>query len=125
MLTPGGALGLICNERDESVEWVASLIRAMCWDQHQPYEIGTDFSHGVAAGPFRDVERVEFRHAQTLTREGVYQRVLTTSYITLLEGHRREALMKDVASEVEQLPEPIMMPYVTSLYTAKATLSIK
>lgn len=119
VLTPGG-LGLIWNERDESVAWVEELSGAMRWDRHQPYEVGTDLSHAIAAGPFRDVKRVEFKHVQTLTREGLYQRVLTTSYISLMDEIDRRALMKDVASVVERRSEPIVMPYVTSAYTARA-----
>jgi ubiquinone/menaquinone biosynthesis C-methylase UbiE len=121
VLVPGGALGLIWNERDESVHWVDKLSRAMRWDIQQPYKVGTDFSEVIAAGPFEDVERVEFKHAQTLTREGLYQRVLTTSYISVMSDAEREPLMKDVASVVERQMEPILLPYVTNVYTATAT----
>ena len=72
--------------------------------------------------PFHDVERVEFKHSQTLTRDGLYRRVLTTSYVSVMEGQEREALMKDVALVVEHQPEPIVLPYVTSVYTARATM---
>ncbi|HUY16254.1 MAG TPA: class I SAM-dependent methyltransferase, partial [Acidimicrobiales bacterium] len=122
VLTPGGGLGLIWNERDETVAWVDELSRAMRWDVRQPYKVGTDFSDVVAAGPFHDVERVEFKHSQTLTRDGLYRRVLTTSYVSVMEGQEREALMKDVALVVEHQPEPIVLPYVTSVYTARATM---
>jgi len=122
VLTPGGGLGLIWNERDEAVAWVDELSRAMRWDVRQPYKVGTDFSDVVAAGPFHDVERVEFKYSQTLTREGLYRRVLTTSYISVMDGQEREALMKDVALVVERQPEPVVLPYVTSVYTARATM---
>jgi len=94
VLVPGGALGLIWNERDETVAWVEELSRAMRWDVRQPYKVGTDFSDVVAAGPFEDVARVEFKHVQTLTREGLYQRVLTTSYISLMSDEERDVLMR-------------------------------
>jgi SAM-dependent methyltransferase len=123
VLVPGGGLGLIWNERDETVAWVEELSRAMRWDVHQPYKVGTDFSDVVAAGPFGDVARVEFKHLQTLTREGLYQRVLTTSYISLMSDGEREALMKDVGLVVERQASPIEMPYVTSVYTAKAVVA--
>ena len=120
VLVPGGALGLIWNERDETVAWVEELSRAMRWDIHQPYEVGTDFSDVISAGPFEDVARVEFKHVQTLTREGLYQRVLTTSYISLMPDEERDVLMRDVALVVERQAEPITLPYATSVYTAKA-----
>jgi ubiquinone/menaquinone biosynthesis C-methylase UbiE len=120
VLVPGGGLGLIWNERDESVEWVAELSRAMLWDVKQPYKVGTDFSQLVKDGPFDDVERVKFQHSQTLTRQGLYQRVMTTSYISAMEAAPRVALMRRVAVVVEQLPEPIVLPYVTDVYSARA-----
>lgn len=125
VLTPSGWLGLIWNERDESVEWVAALSRAMQWDKKQPYKVGTDFTGVVAAGPFTDVERVEFKHSQILTREGVYERVQTTSYISIMEDRARDLLMKDVAEVVEKLPEPLVLPYVTHAYSAKAVITPK
>ncbi|HEV3188590.1 MAG TPA: methyltransferase domain-containing protein [Acidimicrobiales bacterium] len=124
VLVPGGALGLIWNERDETVAWVEELSRAMRWDIHQPYRVGTDFSDVIAAGPFEDVARVEFKHTQTLTREGLYQRVLTTSYISLMSEQEQDVLMRDVALVVERQAEPITLPYVTSVYTAKAALHV-
>jgi SAM-dependent methyltransferase len=122
VLVPGGGLGLIWNERDESVEWVAELSRAMLWDVMQPYQVGTDFAQVLARGPFVDVERVKFRHSQTLSREGLYQRVMTTSYISALEGEPLDALMKNVAVVVERLTEPIILPYVTDVYSARAAV---
>jgi len=122
VLVPSGGLGLIWNERDESVEWVAELSRAMLWDVKQPYRVGTDFAEVVARGPFVNVERVKFRHSQTLSREGLYQRVMTTSYISALDGEPLDALMKNVAVVVEQLPEPIILPYITDVYSARAAV---
>jgi len=101
---------------------VAELSRAMLWDVKQPYRVGTDFAEIVARGPFVNVERVKFRHSQTLSREGLYQRVMTTSYISALDGEPLDALMKNVAVVVEQLPEPIILPYITDVYSARAAV---
>ena len=120
VLVPGGGLGLIWNERDESVEWVAELSHAMMWDVKAPYQIGTDFSIQIADGAFVDIERIHFRHSQTLSREGLYQRVLTTSYISAMDDAARDVLMKNVAAVVEELTEPIVLPYVTEVYSARA-----
>jgi SAM-dependent methyltransferase len=123
VLVPGGGLGLIWNERDESVEWVAALSHAMMWDIKAPYQVGTDFSRQIADGPFRDIARTTFHHSQTLSRDGVYQRVLTTSYISAMDETAREGLMAKVAEVVEPLSEPIVLPYVTEVYTARADTS--
>jgi SAM-dependent methyltransferase len=120
VLVSGGGLGLIWNERDESEEWVRELSHAMEWDTRQPYDVGKDFTAVIASGPFIDVERVSFSHSQTLSREGLYQRVLSTSYISAMEVSQREDLMKRVRLVVEELPEPIVLPYVTTAYSARA-----
>ena len=36
VLRPGGGLGMVWNERDESVPWVAELTRIIHWDTRQP-----------------------------------------------------------------------------------------
>jgi SAM-dependent methyltransferase len=123
VLVSQGALGLIWNERDESVEWVSELSRAMQWDTRQPYEVGKDFTDTISAGPFTAVERVFFQHSQVLSREGLLERVLTTSYITTMDEEEREHLMAAVQRVAEQLEEPIVLPYVTTAYTARASLT--
>jgi len=121
VLRTGGGLGLIWNERDESVPWVRDLGVAMRWDDFQPYETGRDFSEVLAAGPFVDVQRATFRHAQTLTKKGLYQRVLTTSYVSLMNEAQREEVLRDVAQVVEPLDEMLTLPYVTDVYRATAS----
>jgi ubiquinone/menaquinone biosynthesis C-methylase UbiE len=123
VLIPHGGLGLVWNERDESVEWVAALSHAMQWDTRQPYEVGKDFTGEISAGPFTGVERVAFKHSQLLSREGLLQRVLTTSYIVTMEQEVREGLIASVREVANQLVEPIVLPYVTTAYTARALLA--
>jgi SAM-dependent methyltransferase len=121
VLVERGLLGLIWNERDETVEWVSALSHAMQWDTRQPYETGKDFSEVIASGPFTQVERVFFRHSQLLSREGLLQRVLTTSYITTMEQAERDQLIASVQRVTDQLAEPIALPYVTTAYSARAS----
>jgi SAM-dependent methyltransferase len=123
VLAPDGGLGLIWNERDESEAWVHALSRAMQWDTRQPYDVGADFSDTIAGGPFRHIERVTFAHAQTLTRGGLLQRVLSTSYISTMNDEQRNELISDVNKVVDHMAEPIVLPYVTTAYSARAALS--
>jgi len=121
VLVPHGSLGLIWNERDETVDWVSDLSRAMQWDTRQPYEVGKDFTGVISAGPFTSVERILFKHSQLLSREGLLQRVLTTSYISTMEQDERNRLVASVRGVSDQLAEPILLPYVTTVYTARAS----
>ena len=122
VLVDGGRLGLVWNERDESVAWVADLGRAMQWPKFQPYEVGRDFSPVIAAGPFVNVERRKFAHRQVLRHEQLVQRVLSTSYIAVMSEDERADLMAEVANVIRRLPNPVELPYVTDVYRATATL---
>jgi ubiquinone/menaquinone biosynthesis C-methylase UbiE len=120
VLTPGGGLGLIWNERDTDVAWIRALNRAMLWDVCQPYDASVDFGAIVASGPFRDVRQSTFRHAQLLTHSQVLQRVLSTSYITLMNVEEREALTANVVTVLATLPDPVGVPYATNVFVAFA-----
>ncbi|HEX4220652.1 MAG TPA: class I SAM-dependent methyltransferase [Acidimicrobiales bacterium] len=120
VLRPGGGLGLIWNERDETVEWVSTLSRAIEWPERAPYEMGTDFRPVVAAHPaFEDVTRYRYRFHQILDHAGLMDRMASTSYITAMEPDQREAYLVPLAELVSRLPEPVDLPYVTSAYTAR------
>ena len=121
VLVPSGALALIWNERDESVDWMAALNRAMRWDECRPYTSNLDVATVVASGPFVDVEHHRFTHAPLMTHDQIYQRVLTTSYVSIMDDAARHALIAAVREVVEPLAEPVAFPYVTDLYTARAT----
>ena len=122
VLVAGGGLGLIWNERDESVPWVAQLGRAMRWPEHQPYRVGMDFTPVLAAGPFDRIERRTFRYEQLLDHELLRRRVLTTSYIAVMPDGERDELMRDVDEVLDTLPEAVVLPHVTSAYRASATI---
>jgi SAM-dependent methyltransferase len=122
VLVDGGRLGVLWNERDESVPWVADLGEAMRWPTHQPYEVGQDFTPVLASGPFVNIERRRFSHRQELDHEGLLQRVLTTSYIAAMDDDDQRSLMRDVQRVVDTLPEAIELPYVTDVYRATAVV---
>ena len=120
VLVDGGRLGVLWNERDESVPWVAELGEAMRWPTNQPYEVGQDFTPVLASGPFVNIERRKFSHRQVLDHERLLQRVLTTSYIAVMDDDEQRTLMRDVQQVVDALPAIIELPYVTDVYRATA-----
>jgi SAM-dependent methyltransferase len=120
VLRGGGGLGLIWNERDESVPWVHELSLAMQWDRRQPYRVGMDFRPVIATSPaFEQIERHSFRHAQTLDRAALRSRVASTSYIAAMSEAERAALFVDVDARIDALSEPITLPYLTEVYVAR------
>ncbi len=120
VLVDGGGLGLLWNNRDESVEWVAEFSKAMRWDRCSPYAAGTDWTPVLSAGGFTRIARCGFRHLQPVDRRQLYQRVLSTSYVAVMAEDEQRELMADVHAVVERLAEPIAFPYVTDVYRATA-----
>ena len=117
VLRPQGGLGLIWNERDESVPWVAELSRVMQWDVRMPYAVGTDFRAVLdESGRFTPAQRERFRFEQELDRDGLCERVSTTSFIASMDAAEREVLLQKVRELVSDFPERFVLPYVTELF---------
>jgi SAM-dependent methyltransferase len=117
VLRPGRGLGLIWNERDESVPWVAELSHVMQWDVRMPYAVGTDFRAVLdASGRFTRAQRAQFTFEQLLDREGLCERVSTTSFIAAMEPGEREAVLDAVRALVADFPEPFALPYATEMF---------
>jgi SAM-dependent methyltransferase len=121
VLRPGGGLGLIWNERDESDPLVAELTRISRWDQHQPYPVGRDFGTVIdAAGRFGPVTRTRFHFVQLLDRTSFVEQVASRSYIVVLPEDRRRAILDGVAALADSLEEPIELPYLVDLFCSRA-----
>ncbi len=117
VLRGAGGVGLVWNERDESVQWVAELSRVMQWDVRMPYQVGTDFRAVLdASGRFRTAQRARFGFEQELDREGLCERVATTSYIAAMDAVERERVLDAVRALVADFPEPFPLPYVTEVF---------
>ena len=117
ILRPHGGLGLIWNERDESVPWVAELSRVILWDVRRPYVVGTDWRTVLdASGRFTSARHERFRFEQDLDREGLCERVASTSYIASMDPARREVLLQKVRDHVADFPERFQLPYITDLF---------
>jgi SAM-dependent methyltransferase len=117
VLRPGGGLGLIWNERDESVPWVAELSHVMQWDVRMPYVVGTDFRAVLdASGRFTTAQRAQFTFEQELDRDGLCERVSTTSFIAAMEPNDREAVLDAVRELVADFPERFALPYATEVF---------
>ena len=120
VLRPGGALGLVWNERDEADPVVAELTRISKWDVHQPYPVGRDFGVVVdGTGGFGPVTRSRFRFTQLLDRNAFVEQVASRSYIVVLPEDRRRAILDSVAALADTLAEPIGLPYLVDLFCAR------
>jgi hypothetical protein len=84
--------------------------------------VGQDFTPVLESGPFVNIERRQFSHRQVLDHDGLIQRVLTTSYIAVMDESEQALVLRDVRRVVDPLPEVVELPYVTDVYRATAML---
>jgi SAM-dependent methyltransferase len=122
----GGALGLIWNVRDESVDWVAALTRII-----EPYEgdaprFGTGRWREVfPADGFSPLVERRFAHAHVGPPERVIvDRVLSTSFIAGLERAEREGVAAQVRALIAATPalaglSEVAYPYETRVYSCR------
>lgn len=115
VLRPGGILGLTWNLRDERVDWVHELGRAMRADgDHYRGEV----EDPLVTAPFGAPERslVEWTHEGT--REGALDAVRSRSYFPLLGEAEQAETLAAVSAVLDRhgFGERVAMPYVTASY---------
>jgi SAM-dependent methyltransferase len=123
VLRPLGGLGLIWNERDESVPWVRELTVITHWDVRMPYRVGTDWRSVLdASGLLEPSEKRQFPYEQELDVEGLVDRVSSVSYLAAMSAEERAPYLDRVRELVDGFPRPFVLPYVTSTYTCRRLL---
>jgi ubiquinone/menaquinone biosynthesis C-methylase UbiE len=106
VLKSGGTVVFIWNLEDRATPWVARLREA-----YEKHEAGSpQYRLGLWRRPFEEAGMVEtlsrmfrlpyqerqFKHVMTNTSNGVWQRVLSKSYIAVLSPAQKEELKKQV-----------------------------
>ena len=121
VLTPGGTLSLVWNDRDESVPWVAALGAIM----HRQAAQVIDTSPQLGP-PFGPPERMELRWQQLVTRQEILDMVASRSYVISMQAHERDALLGEVAELLSEHPdlsgrEEIALPYIARCTRVRLT----
>jgi ubiquinone/menaquinone biosynthesis C-methylase UbiE len=121
VLCPGGAVVLVWNERETSLLWASALNHVMsdtAPPPHPPIEqMRPSFEGDPHFGPFT---KWSARHEVPMRADQVEDMVSSRSYARVLPSAQRDALLAKVRAAIAPLPEPILMPYTTSAYCAKA-----
>lgn len=119
VLRPGGRLGLIWNERDESIGWVRELGELM--------DAGSaafdDESDPVVGAPFGELEKHETRWVQALTPDGLLDLARSRSYFITKDPEGQAAVIQSLRRLLREHPDlagrdTIELPYVTRSYRA-------
>ena len=122
VLSPGGTLGLVWNERDERVGWVAELGRIIGETRDQDNEPGENTSdHPRVGPPFSPPERHDVPWVHHLSVAELVDMVASRSYVILLPPDERQVLIDRVRGLVETDPAlagrpEISMPFVTQCW---------
>lgn len=123
VLTPGGGLGFVWNERDTTAEpWVAELSRLIRWEHRRevgvPLNVELDWREVFAerAVGIRALERFDTTYHQELDVDTLVQRVLSTSYIASAGPPAQRRIEDAVRSITAGFPERFTLPYVTVAY---------
>lgn len=106
-----GGLGLIWNSWDDDVPWIRRVHHVVAdagaTTQWQRGHFSRDWVIDAINEThwFSQVTRTRFVHGQRLSREGVVERVATTSHIAASEGGERERTLDAVRAVLDDDPE--------------------
>lgn len=117
VLRPGGRLGLVWNDRDESVEWVRELGELM----NSAEAVFEDEDDPVVGPPFGPLERFDVRWVQALTLDGLLDLARSRSYFITKDPDAQAAVIASLRRLHAEHPdlagaETIELPYVTRCY---------
>ncbi|MFA5884020.1 MAG: class I SAM-dependent methyltransferase [Acidimicrobiia bacterium] len=125
----GGGVALLWNAWDDRRPWVERIHRLVADAGSTPQWQQGHWSRAWAAEAlaahehFGPVTPVQFVNAQTLTREGVVDRVATTSHIVSASPEVRDGVLAAVRDVLAADPETsdgetVELPYVTEVYAS-------
>jgi len=121
VLRPGGALVLIWNSRDMSDPLQRALEELLApLRQDAPYQLGGAWRKPLDASElFAAPDEARFAIEQQMTRQGVRDRITSTSFVAAMPTEERAALLQRVDGLTEGRDEPFAFPYVTEVYVAE------
>jgi SAM-dependent methyltransferase len=127
VLSPGGRLGLVWLARDESVDWVARLVRLV--DGYKrgdpPRYAGGTWRRVFEAPPpgvrFTPLQAASFPFTHSAPRETALQRVASTSFVGALSEDERQEVLRRARDFLDRHPQTqgrqtIDLPYTADLY---------
>jgi SAM-dependent methyltransferase len=118
-LRPGGRIGLLWNDRDESVEWVRELGELM---NASGAVFGAE-EDPVVGPPFGALERFDVHWVQALTLDGLLDLARSRSYFITKDPDAQAAVIASLRRLHAEHPDlagadTIELPYITRCYRA-------
>ncbi|HEV8296989.1 MAG TPA: methyltransferase domain-containing protein [Acidimicrobiales bacterium] len=123
VLRPGGGVALVWNRRllDAPVQKVIEAIVAPHRGDTPSHRTSSWRETFAATGSFDDFTSCEIPHSQMSDRDGLVDRVLSTSFIAALAPADRATVAREVCDAIDRLGlgEQIVVPYHTEVHTAR------
>ncbi len=123
VLKPGGVLGLIWNQRDESVDWVAQLSEIFAqYEGDTPRMASGQWRKVFPAPGFGPLQESRFPHTHTGPAEQVIvDRVTSVSFIAALSASEREDVVAEARALINRTTslagrDEVTMPYITMAF---------
>jgi SAM-dependent methyltransferase len=117
VLRPGGGVGLMWNERDESVSWVNELSQIIHWNVRKPYDTEIDWCATLDRSErFTPARHAHFGYVQLLDADTLVERVQSTSYLAAMTDAERAPYEARVRALVADFSSPFGLPYDTHVY---------
>jgi SAM-dependent methyltransferase len=122
VLRPGGGVGLIWNSRDLDDPLQERLDELVGPYRHvAPRQLDRTWRAAVDGSPlFGDVQERAFPWAQPITRDGLAERVSSTSVVAALPEPERDKLLQRVRAAAGDLDEPFPLRYRTDVFVFRA-----
>jgi SAM-dependent methyltransferase len=128
VLKPGGVFGLIWNQRDESVSWVADLNQMLArYQGDAPRMISGEWRKVFPAPGFGPLHESHFPHAHIGAPDRVIiDRFMSVSFIAALSAADREQVLTQLRDLIARTPSlagrsEVSVPYVTVAFHCRKT----
>jgi len=124
VLRPGGGLGLIWHPRDETVEWVAGLVRLVDGFKQGDPPRYTDFRWKRAfetpwfAEHFTPLEEAIYPFVHEVPRDAAVDRVASTSFVGALSAEEQADVLRRARAFLDEHPDTAERPELGLPYTA-------
>ncbi len=120
VLRPCGVVGLIWNERDDRVPWVAALTDVIS-DVARDHAADQDVVGAFVAGLPADLEQRTFAFEQEVSPEQVVRGIGTRSYAAVMDAGSRAAFLDRIRTLLGTHPDTrdratLRLPYRTEAY---------
>ncbi|HUN93459.1 MAG TPA: methyltransferase domain-containing protein [Burkholderiaceae bacterium] len=126
VLKPGGALGLVWNVRDASVDWVRRITEIISpYEGDAPRHHKGEWRKPFDSGLFSPLEASTFRHEHVgPPREVILDRFLSVSFIAALPAAEKDLVAQRLSELAATHPDlrgrdAIAFPYVTEAYVCR------